>query len=181
MLSARLMPLRMAVMAILAAIAAPVAALDGMSFEVGRNGGVDMVRFGVQWQWNQRWLPSAGRHLGGYWDLSAGTWRGDALAGQNDSVDDIGLTPTLRWQADDLKGFYVEGGIGAHYLSGTTLGSRRFSTRFQFGDHLGIGYRFGPRGAFDLGYRYQHLSNADIKRPNDGMDFNQLRLQYWFD
>ncbi|MBM3373392.1 MAG: acyloxyacyl hydrolase, partial [Betaproteobacteria bacterium] len=27
---------------------------------------------------------------------------------------------------------------------------------------------------------YQHLSNADIKRPNDGLDFHQLRLQYWF-
>jgi hypothetical protein len=168
-------------MAVLAVLSAPASALDGMSIEAGRNGNYEMARLGVQWQWQQRWLASDGRHLGGYWDLSAGAWRGDALAGQNDGLTDIGLTPTVRWQADDRKGFYLEAGIGAHYLSGTTIGSRRLSTRFQFGDHIGIGYRFGPKGAFDLGFRFQHLSNADIKRPNDGMDFNQLRLQYWFD
>jgi hypothetical protein len=177
MFSARLMS---AGMAFLATLAAPAAALDGVSVEAGRDGSYEMARFGVQWQWKQRWLATGGRHFGGYWDLSAGSWRADALAGQNDSLDDIGLTPTLRWQADDLQGLYLEAGIGAHYLSRTSLGGRRFSTRFQFGDHIGMGYRFGPQGAWDLSYRFQHLSNADIKRPNDGMNSNQLRLQYWF-
>jgi len=65
-------------------------------------------------------------------------------------------------------------------LSKTSLGDKRFSTMFQFGDHLGVGYRFGTKGAFDLSYRYQHLSNASIKRPNNGINFNQIRLQYHF-
>lgn len=160
----------------------PVAAfaIDGLAFELGSEGGRDLARVAVQWQWQQRWLQSGGRHVGGYWDLSAGELGADALPGQNARLADIGFTPTLRWQRDDLRGLYAEGGIGARYLSGTTLGGKRLSTRFQFGDHIGFGYRFGPKGAFDLAYRYQHLSNADIKRPNDGLDFHQLRLQYWF-
>jgi hypothetical protein len=51
---------------------------------------------------------------------------------------------------------------------------------FQFGNNVGAGYRFGAKGAFDLGVRYQHLSNASIKRPNNGINFTQVRLQYWF-
>ena len=33
---------------------------------------------------------------------------------------------------------------------------------------------------YDLGYRFQHLSNADIKKPNDGINFNQIRFSYHF-
>lgn len=164
----------------LAAGAMPASAIDGFSVEAGKNGSPEMIRVGVQWQWQKRWFDSGGRHIGGYWDLSAGQWRRDALAGQNDSLTDIGFTPTFRWQANDLRGFYVEAGIGAHYLSETSLGGRRFSTQFQFGDHVGLGYRFGPKGAYDLSYRFQHLSNGGIKKPNDGIDFHQVRLQYWF-
>jgi opacity protein-like surface antigen len=83
-------------------------------------------------------------------------------------------------QRHDFRGLYLEAGIGAHLISSTALGNKRFGTAFQFGDHLGFGYRFGARGAADIGYRYQHLSNADIKVPNNGIDFHQVRLQYWF-
>ena len=55
------------------------------------------------------------------------------------------------------------------------------STAFQFGNHIGVGYRFGAKGSYDLGYRFQHLSNASIKRPNAGINFNQVRLQYILD
>jgi hypothetical protein len=171
---------RIVMSATLAAAALPVLALDGVSAEFGKNGSYEMARLGAQWQWQSRWLDSGSRHIGGYWDLSAGQWRADAPAGQNDSLVDIGLTPTLRWQANDLRGFYIEAGIGVHLLSRTSLGGRRFSTAFQFGDHLGFGYRFGAKGAYDLGVRIQHHSNADIKKPNAGMDFSQVRLQYWF-
>jgi hypothetical protein len=65
-------------------------------------------------------------------------------------------------------------------LSETSLGERRFSTAFQFGDHLAIGYRFGGKGQYDLSWRFQHLSNGGIKQPNDGIDFFQARFQYHF-
>jgi hypothetical protein len=31
-----------------------------------------------------------------------------------------------------------------------------------------------------LSYRYQHLSNAGIKQPNQGINFHLLRFQYHF-
>ena len=177
---ARGMVARIAMSAVLATVAVPASALDGVSAEFGKNGNYEMARLGAQWQWQQRWLGSGGRHVGGYWELSAAHWSADVPAGLNDGLVDIGFTPTLRWQANDLRGLYLEAGIGLHFLSHTSLGGRRFSTALQFGDHLGLGYRFGAKGAYDLSYRFQHHSNADIKRPNAGMDFHQIRLQYWF-
>ncbi|MCW5568831.1 MAG: acyloxyacyl hydrolase [Dokdonella sp.] len=159
----------------------PVHAVDGVSVELGRGDGTDMGRIGLQWDWNKRWFPGQNWHLGGYWDLALGYWdRGGVLPGQNDSITEIGLTPVFRLQQNDLKGLYAEAAIGFHLLSRTSLGDKRFSTRFQFGDHLGVGYRFGARGEYDLGLRYQHLSNGSIKKPNNGINFAQIRFQYRF-
>ena len=165
----------------LAAAGAPVLALDGVAVEAGRGDGTDMGRVAVQWDWKSRWFQGKDWHLGGYWDLGIGYWQWrDDAPGRNEDIVEIGLTPVFRFQPNDLKGPYVEAGIGAHVLSQTTLGTRTFSTMFQFGDHLGAGYRFGDKGAFELGYRLQHLSNASIKRPNNGITFHQVRLQYHF-
>ena len=55
-----------------------------------------------------------------------------------------------------------------------------FGSSFQFGDHIGGGIRFGDKGQYDVGYKYQHLSNAGIKQPNQGINYHILRLQYRF-
>ena len=164
------------------AMAGPRAmAVDGVAVEVGGGDGTDMARIAVQWDWSKRWFQGADWHLGGYWDLGLGYWRrDDVLPGQNDDIAEIGFTPVFRFQRNSLTGPYFEGGIGAHLLSRTQIGDKRLSTKFQFGDHLGLGYRFGAKGAWDLGYRFQHLSNGGIKRPNDGINFHQVRLQYRF-
>lgn len=164
----------------LVAAAPDAVAVDGIAIEAGRGDSTDMGRIGIQWDWGKRWFQGAQWHLGGYWDLSAGYWRRDALPGQNDDIAEIGFTPVFRFQGNNLTGPYAEAGIGAHLLSRTQIGDKRLSTRFQFGDHLGLGYRFGAKGAWDLGYRFQHLSNAGIKRPNNGINFHQVRLQYHF-
>ena len=79
----------------------------------------------------------------------------------------------LHQSRGNPTGWYAEAGIGAHLLSETQINDhRRFSTAFQFGDHVGVGLRFGQRGEYDLGYRFQHLSNADIKKANDGINFS---------
>jgi opacity protein-like surface antigen len=157
-----------------------VHAVDGVSVEGGSGDGTDMARVGVQWNWKSRWFQGSNWHLGGYWDLALGHWHRSAPTGFNEDITEIGLTPVFRLQPNDLKGPYLEAGIGAHVLSRTSLADKRFSTMFQFGDHLGAGYRFGAKGAFELGYRYQHLSNGSIKRPNNGINFHQIRLQYHF-
>ena len=166
---------------LLGVASAPALAIDGIAVEAGNGDSTDMGRVAIQWDWKSRWFQGKDWHLGGYWDLGVGYWKWrDPLPGQNEEIVEIGLTPVLRLQPNDLKGLYVEAGIGAHVLSRSTIGSKRFSTLFQFGDHMGAGYRFGDKGAFDLGYRYQHLSNASIKRPNNGINFHQIRLQYHF-
>ena len=166
--------------ALLLMLSTPVAAVDGMALETGYEDRSEMARVAVQWQWSKRWLQGEGWHLGGHWDLAVARFERDPAPDSPSSLTEVGLTPVFRLQADGLRGAYLEGGVGAHLFSSTKLGDKRFGTAFQFGEHLGFGYRFGAHGAYDLSYRYQHLSNADIKRPNDGINFHQLRLYYWF-
>lgn len=154
-------------------------AVDGVAIESGQDHRTDMWRVGAQWQWSQRWLQGEQWHVGGFWDLGLAQWQQD-VPGTRSRLWEIGLTPVFRLQANDLRGVYLEAGIGAHLLEATSLGNKHFGSAFQFGDHIGFGYRFGARGEFDLSYRYQHLSNAGIKLPNSGLDSNQVRLQYWF-
>jgi hypothetical protein len=140
--------------------AAPALALDGVSLEAGAGSDEDVNPLRVAAQWNSRW-----RWL--YWDLSFGGWTGG-----HGRVYDLGFTPTARVGRSP----YLEAGLGAHVLSDLDVGAGSdFSTRFQFGDHLGVGMRFGH---YDLGLRFQHLSNGGLRNPNPGINFLILRLQY---
>jgi lipid A 3-O-deacylase len=165
----------------LAGLAAPASAVDGVSLELGHGDRTSMGRVGVQWDWNQRWQLSQNLVASGYWDASLGYWRGDSSTAGARDIYDLGITPVVRLSRGNPTGWYAEAGIGAHLLSETQINDhRRFSTAFQFGDHVGVGLRFGQRGEYDLGYRFQHLSNADIKKPNDGINFDQIRFSYHF-
>jgi lipid A 3-O-deacylase len=155
-------------------------AVDGISIEVGYGDGVDMARLGLQWNWDRQWFKEGTWLVSGYWNAAIGQWKTDALPGQNSSITEIGLTPTFRLRHASGKGVFAEAGIGAHLLSESTINSRYFGSTFQFGSHLGAGYRFGEKRTFELGLRVQHLSNAGIKRPNDGINFSQVRMQYQF-
>ena len=98
------------------------------------------------------------------------------------SVAAAGVTPMLRveWQAREWAPF-VDVGVGAHLLSHTQLqGGPTFGTAFQFGEWIGAGIRFGSAGAWEIGVRFTHMSNADIKRPNDGITFASLRAARHF-
>ncbi|MGZ8156868.1 MAG: acyloxyacyl hydrolase [Burkholderiales bacterium] len=170
-----------AVAALVALTAAPAHAIDGVSLELGTGDGVDMGRAGVQWDWNVRWLQGANWHVGGYWDVALGYWkRRDTAPDQHDDLVDLGVTPVFRFQPNGFVGPYVEAGIGFHLLSHSSIGDKRMSTAFQFGDHIGIGYRFGAKSGYDVGYRFQHVSNGGIKHPNSGINFHQVRVQYRF-
>ena len=162
-------------------------AVDGMSFELGTsdssNASVDMGRIGIQWNWSKSWAISQNWQIGGFWDLSFGYWSNSSPQKTTNGISEIAFTPTFRLQQTNMGPFspYLEGAIGFHLLSDTSVSQeRRFSTQFQFGDHIGVGIRFGQKHAMDLGYRYQHLSNAGIKEPNQGINFHQLRFQYHF-
>ena len=179
--------LKCAMVAVALVFPAAASAVDGVSFEYGKsnssNADVKLYRVGLQWDWQKKWLDTGNWHLGGYWDLNLGLWDNNSAAKTHSSITDIGLTPVFRFQQNNPSGLspYAEVGIGLHLLSATSVSpERKFGSSFQFGDHLGAGLRFGDKGRYDLGYRYQHLSNGGIKDPNQGINFHQLRLQYRF-
>ncbi len=150
-------------------------AIDGLSVEAGSGTGVDMARVGVQWKWQKRWLEGAEYHVGGYWDAQLGYWNGAS------NITDLSLTPTFRLQRNQGYGLYGEAAIGFHYLSSTNVtATKQPGSHFEFGDHVGVGYRFGEQGKYDLQLRFQHLSNAGIKHPNPAINFSILRFQYHF-
>lgn len=172
---------------LLTALGPPAGAVDGIAFSSGPDASahtrVDFYRVGAQWNWNRRWLQTAGWHLGGYWDLQAGYWKNASDHRTHSRLWELAVTPVFRIQqsAPVAVSPYLELGAGAHLLSETSVHpQRRFGGSFQFGSHAGVGARFGPHNRFDLSYRYQHLSNASIEDPNDGIDFHILRLGYWF-
>ena len=152
--------------------------IDQGSLEIGGGAKVQMVRIGVQSDWSKRWFSSNGWHLGGYWDASLAQWRGNAyrdVDGQHQNITNIGFTPVFRYQRDDLKGWYGEGGIGVNLLSELyNNDANRLSTAFQFGDHIGAGYVFDNQ--WELGMKIQHFSNGSIKKPNSGVNFLVLKV-----
>ena len=166
-------------------IAVPAYAVDGVSVEYGKGSdAADMARVGLLWDWNKSWFNDGDWHLTGFWDASLGQWRGHSnTKTNNQTITDIGLTPVFRFEQKNPSGMapYLEGAIGFHLITPTFLNSdRKFATAFQFGDHVGLGVRFGEHHQFDLGYRYQHLSNGSIKAPNQGINFSQVHFDYRF-
>jgi lipid A 3-O-deacylase len=137
--------------------------------------------FGATWAspWEREF---ASGHASLYWEASFGRWRSDAEEGTSSSawVTQLGITPVVRWQPRSWgETWFVEAGIGANVMLPIYRSrDKRFSTAFNFGDHLAIGRRFGAAHDHELALRLQHFSNAGIKRPNPGENFIQLRYAW---
>jgi hypothetical protein len=77
--------------------------------------------------------------------------------------------------------WFAEGGIGVSYFNGLyERDDKRFSTRFNFYDTLGVGRNFGARREHEVTLRVLHVSNGGIKKPNPGENFVQLRYGHSF-
>jgi lipid A 3-O-deacylase len=144
----------------------------------------DVYRLGLQNRWGRTWFNGGAWNVGGYWDAEFAYIEADAGQGENNNLYDISLTPVFRLQRDTALSSgvspFADAGIGAHLLSETSLGDNNYSTAFQFGSLIGFGLGFGKHGQYELGYRFQHISNAGIKDPNDGISLHLLRLGYAF-
>lgn len=142
---------------------------------VARDAHAAVVGVTRPWRWRRDYRGGA---LTGYWEASVGRWTTDLPAGASSSawVTQVGVTPVLRWSPHGSEAWFVEAGIGVNLIAPLYRSrERRFSTAFNFGDHLALGRRFGEGHAHELALRLQHFSNAGIKRPNPGADFLQLR------
>jgi lipid A 3-O-deacylase len=166
-----------------AAHAANDAWVDGLTYTHGENSrqeGIDVHRLGIEKRWRHSWFNQGAWFLGGYWDTELAVMQPDS----GPDVYAVGITPVFRYQRDSHLSSGVtpvaEAGIGAHLLSNTHIGKTDVSTAFQFGSLVGFGIGFGERGQYELSYRFTHISNADIKKPNDGLDLHLVRLGYNF-
>lgn len=156
--------------------------VDSVSVDYGSAAKVQMVRLSAAKDWDVRWFQSNGTHLSGYWELSAGAWKESQyknISGNTAHLWDVGFTPVFRFQNDNKKGLYYEGGIGVHRLSKLyDNDTYRLSTHFQFGDHVGIGYVFDNN--WEVAGKIQHFSNGGYKKPNTGVNFLEVKAAYHF-
>lgn len=88
------------------------------------------------------------------------------------------LTPLFdwRWPLGPVTAI-LETGLGAAYWTRTRLGPDDYSTRFQFSQILGLGAHWGD---WQLGGRFQHVSNGGIEKPNNGQNWYGLVLKYHY-
>lgn len=102
-------------------------------------------------------------------------WKADGSRSPSD-VWQFNAIPMFRWWAGER--FYIEAGIGATAFTSTRFANKSISTAFQFGNHVGLGFLVAPNQR--LGIRYSHFSNANMKKPNPGLDVVQMTYSYQF-
>jgi lipid A 3-O-deacylase len=113
-------------------------------------------------------------------EATVGRW--NTSADSDEGVMQFGLTPAVRVERSSPDSrWFLEAGIGANIITPIyRYRNKRFSTAFNFGDHLAIGRSFGMRRDHELTVRIQHFSNGGIKSPNPGENFVQIRYQKLF-
>lgn len=150
---------------------------DGVSVQgsLGTHGTL-MTGAGLVWDWEWERLRRRAA-ITGQTELFVNHWRGDAVGGGRASYTQFGLLPTLRLHLSEGRSpWLIELGIGVSWMDRRfEMPGRSFSTRFNFYDVIGVGYRFGEHRNHELGLRLVHISNAGIKKPNPGQEFLQLR------
>jgi len=157
-------------------------ALDGVSVERGEWSHSSFTNLAAQesWSFDNDFLI---RHdLTTYWEFNAGEIRGNKshdINGEVQTVTDVGITPVLRRHGEGDTRFFSEIGIGANYMSAIfNNDSRVMGTRFQFGDFVGVGYKFET--GIEMTVRFQHFSNAGIREPNPAFNYGIVKLAYAF-
>lgn len=99
------------------------------------------------------------------------------LRGGGDSAAIGSLALGLVWNRKN-SGWALRIGAGPSYMSKQRYGVEDFGSQLQFISYAGLSYRF-PQN-WTLSYRFQHMSNAGIKDPNPGLNFQMLGLAYSF-
>lgn len=86
------------------------------------------------------------------------------------------VTPAFRYTfADTATQPFVEAGVGGALFMDTHYEGRNLSTAFQFEDGIAAGLHVG-RG--EVALAFSHYSNADIKKPNNGLDMVTLGYRH---
>ncbi len=119
--------------------------------------------------WNWQW---SGWQLDTRLEGTAG-----ALNGANETGFVGSIGPALSFSHTSLP-LFLDLGVSPTVLSRSTFKNANLGGNFQFTDYVGI--RFKPSETMEIGYRFQHMSNAGIKEPNPGLNMNMFQLGYHF-
>lgn len=171
--------LRLALGLLLAAVATQAFAAEPRSAWFVQGGVAEdaeslTVGMSRDWRWEKQYRYG---HISGQWQGEVARWHSDS---QNSTQ--VGVTPAVRWRPNGWdNGWFVEGGIGLNVIFPKyDTRKKAFSTTFNFGDHIAIGKRFGADQQHEWSLRFQHFSNARIKKPNPGENFLQFRYTQRF-
>jgi len=109
-----------------------------------------------------------------YWNTNSGSY--------GTSLYEIGFMPIGQF-SKPVGPVYLDAsfGLGPDLLSRSKVGNQKKSTLFQFSDEMGVGISDAKK-RMRLSYSYRHISNIDIKLPNNGTNFvGVVGLSYKFD
>lgn len=145
-----------------------------LSLDVGADNSTHNERIALGADWHEALFESKHFEINGRWEVNINRWHSSKKHPVNKSGYIVGLTPVFNytWKTGSVKPFLELGG-GPQYLSDVTIENEFKSTQFQFGSILGLGIQ---TDRFEIGYRYLHISNANIELPNPGTDFHNLHL-----
>lgn len=143
--------------------------------------GTYSATLGVAWPWDWR-TEFLGGEVTGQTEAYISHWSARAVGGGRQALTQLGLVPVLRLRFGEGRSpWFLEAGIGVTWLDKIyRTPVKQLSTAGNFHDMLGIGRSFGANRDRELSLRYVHFSNADIKKPNPGLDFVQLRYAVKF-
>lgn len=166
---------------LLAPVTAAAQRHTAFTFEHGSGDGTGLWRAGILHDWRD-WMVSENWKTVVAWEVQVGMWAAHSGPASHHPVAELGVTPVVRLERESMGNatLYFEGAVGAHLISRNRVHDRLdMSSAYQFGDHLGVGVRLGQAPWLEVTFRHQHLSNASTVPPNDGVNFNIIRVVYY--
>ncbi|MFA5082991.1 MAG: acyloxyacyl hydrolase [Hydrogenophilaceae bacterium] len=163
------------------AATAPAMAVDGYIVEIGGADRVQSLRIGMIRQWADQWFDEGNWHLTGYWEATLAYLNSNRPEGK--SAADAGVSPVFRFRPNAMGGAqpYWDVALGLHLLSRTHLDDQHnLGSALQLAPLIGVGVTFGEKSQYDLGYRFQHLTNFGLQETDDGLSLHQVRLTYLY-
>jgi lipid A 3-O-deacylase len=137
---------------------------------------------GIVWDPNLTWWEIGGFHFTLLGEGHVAYWHTTESNSVHPNVWEFGVTPVLRFvKSSGWFRPFIEAGVGVRLITHPRITEDyTLSTGFQFADMVGVGAIFGAKQNYQAGFRFQHLSNASIKEPNPGINFEEIYLQYNF-
>jgi len=137
---------------------------------------VTAASIGALWPWSWR-AQALGGEFTALTELYGSYWRARQFGGGHQGFVQLGLVPLLRYRLDAGRSpWFVEGGIGVSVTNHRYVTpDKTFSSNWNFSDNLAVGRSLGADRSSELSLRWQHISNAGIRKPNPGEDFLFVR------